>query len=92
MTTKAASVTVQDTFTAPLYLHPGARCSISIFGAFTADITLQRKLDGTNWRDVETWSLPIETTYIADQTQNVRIGVKTGDYTTGTVEALIGTD
>lgn len=90
MTTEPASITAENTFTNALNLYPGARVSISISDTFVATVTLQRRLDETNWRDVESWSGGIETSYIGDQDQDVRLGVKTGDFTSGTAELLIG--
>lgn len=85
-----ASITAQNTFTDAVAVTPGARVAISISGTFDATVTLQRRLDGTNWRDVEGWSGEIETSYIADKAGDVRTGVKTGDFTSGTAELLIG--
>lgn len=90
------SIEAQNVFTDELFLYPGERLSISIAGTFTATVTLQRQLDGANWRDVPDsdgnfgWTAPTEQSYVADESQIVRLGVKTGDYTSGTINARIG--
>lgn len=57
-------------------------------GAFTATITLQRSVDETSWTDVGTYTADSAETF-NDQLENIelyyRIGVKTGDYTSGTI-------
>ena len=87
---KAVAISAQNTFVGILPVPVGARSSVSISGTFVATVTLQRRLDRTNWRDVESWSGPVETTYVADQSCDLRLGVKTGDFTSGTVDALTG--
>ncbi|KKK79611.1 hypothetical protein LCGC14_2831750 [marine sediment metagenome] len=84
------SITAQNTFTDSLFLLPNVRVSVSISGTFNATVTIQRRLDGTNWRDVESWTGEIETDYISGYQQDVRIGVKTGDFTSGTAVLYIG--
>lgn len=66
------------------------RFSIVITGTFVANITLQRSFDeGASWGDVgAAYTVPTNATPAADGLDNqivwYRIGIKTGDYTSGT--------
>lgn len=83
------SITAQNTFTDAVTLKAGETADISISGTFTATVTVQRKIDGTNWRDVGTYTSSEETVYTAGGDHEMRVGVKTGDFTSGTVNVLI---
>jgi len=87
---QTATITAQDSFTAGIPVHPEDRVSISLSGISDSTVTLQRKIDGTNWRDVKTYTANAEETYVADEAGEVRAGVKTGDYGTDTVVARLG--
>ena len=83
-------VTAQNTFSDGIYTEGGFNLSIS--GTFVATVTVQRSFDqGSTWRDVETFTAPIET-YGIDPGPTVayRAGVKTGEFTSGTVSIRIG--
>lgn len=85
-----ADISAQNTFTDGLYTVGDFNLSIS--GTFTATVTVQRSFDqGSTWRDVETFTAPTEK-YGSDPGPSViyRAGVKTGDYTSGTVSIRIG--
>lgn len=86
------SVTAQNEFSDPLTVRKDIRVSVSVSGTFVATVTLQRRLDGTNWRDVEAWSGEIEGSYVVDEPCDLRIGVKTGGFTSGTAVCRIGMD
>jgi hypothetical protein len=58
--------------------------------ANTATVSVQRSPDGTNWFDVNTYTAPIEGTGFDPEFNFYRIGVKTGDYTSGTVDVRLG--
>jgi len=84
------AVTAENTFSDGLYTEGAFNLSIS--GTFVATITVQRSFDqGSTWRDVDTFTAPIET-YGTDPEPVVvyRAGVKTGDFTSGTVNIRIG--
>ncbi len=87
---KTASLSAQNTFTTALSVGEGIRASISVSGVSDSTVTLQRRLDGTNWRDVESWSASVESSYVADQSCDIRLGIKTGDYGSDTVVCLVG--
>lgn len=86
----SATITAQDTFTAAVPIHPRQRVSVSLSGISDSTVTLQRKVDGTNWRDVKNYTANAEETYVADEAGDVRVGVKTGGYGTDTVVARLG--
>lgn len=84
------SVTDENEFTEPLLIERGGIASISISGTFVANVEMQRKLDGANWRTVKRWSDEIETSYYADEGCELRLGVPTGDFTSGTAVCRLG--
>ncbi|HCZ47992.1 MAG TPA: hypothetical protein DCZ11_03185 [Gammaproteobacteria bacterium] len=69
------------------------RFGVTIEGTFTATVTLQRSVDeGASWQDVSTWTTPVSTTYLDgldDQIIWYRIGVKTGDYSSGVADCTL---
>lgn len=88
----SASVTAQNSFTDLVQMDAKQKAAISISGTFSATVTVQRRLDGTNWRDVQNFSSPTEQTYEAECGQELRVGVKTGNFTSGTVTIIISKD
>ncbi len=88
--TATATLTAQNTFTAVLVLDAEDRVSVSVSGVSDSTVTLQRRLDEANWRDIDSWSGAIETTYVGDESQDLRLGIKTGEYGSDTVIARIG--
>jgi hypothetical protein len=83
-------ITAQNTFSDGIYTEGGFNLSIS--GTFVATVTVQRSFDaGSTWRDVDTFTAPVET-YGVDPEPVVayRAGVKTGEFTSGTVSIRIG--
>lgn len=84
------SVTAQNQFTDALTINAKQRASISISGTFAANVELQRNLDGTNWRTVDTYTALTELTYVADETCDIRLGVPTGGFTSGPVNCRLG--
>lgn len=88
--------TVSDTFSAENDFTTHIRVTgtgsarqfaITVSGTFTADVTLQRSVDeGASWVDVATYTAATTTT-LTDGLDNqiiwYRIGIKTGDYTSG---------
>lgn len=67
--------------------------SISREGTWVATVTLQRSIgDESNWQDVTTYTTNATITYddtLDNQIVYYRIGVKTGDFTSGTVELTL---
>jgi len=63
--------------------------NLSISGTFSATVTVQRSDDGTTWRDVDTFTAPSEEVGYDPILNYYRVGVATGDFTSGTVVASI---
>lgn len=89
---KTKTVTAQNTFTDPFIVNKGG--IITLFGTFSATVVLQKRLlDGVTWVDV-TDNDGLATTFTLAGTYEMqgegfeveyRVGVKTGGYTSGTV-------
>ncbi|AIK68531.1 hypothetical protein Lo5R7ANS_61 [Mesorhizobium phage vB_MloP_Lo5R7ANS] len=80
------NITAQNTFTTPVLIQGGNTFDVSVSGTFVATVTLQRSKDGTtNWVDVDTLTEPGEWTGDAGSAWFYRLGVKTGEFTSGTV-------
>lgn len=63
--------------------------NLSISGTFSATVTVQRSDDGSTWRDTDTWTAPSEEVGYDPILNYYRVGVATGDYSSGTVVASI---
>jgi hypothetical protein len=88
----SASIADQNTFTNSIRVigvSTARSFSISITGTWVATVTLQRSFDsGASWVDVTSYTTNQATTYsdgLDNQIILYRIGVKTGNYTSGTV-------
>ncbi len=58
--------------------------NLSISGTFVATIHLQRSFDnGVTWLDVETFTAPIERVGDAPENMEIRLFIKSGNYTSG---------
>ena len=59
--------------------------NLSISGTWAGTVTVQRMLDGTNYYDVESWTVNTEE-YGHEPEKGIqyKVGIKTGDYTSGT--------
>jgi hypothetical protein len=80
------SVTAQNQFTAPFKVNKGDRVGINLTGTWTATVTVQQKVDGTNFDDTAyTYTTNGIRSIIADFDGDMRVGVKTGGFTSGTV-------
>ena len=87
---KTAAITAQNTFTSAIGIKDHG--TIRISGTFVATVSLQRSEDeGSNWYDTgDTWTAA-GVFPITDYTKRLyRVGVKTGDFTNGTVNIEIG--
>lgn len=83
----SVSITAQNTFSDPIRIVGSFNVSIS--GTFVATVTAQRSDDGTTWNNVDTWTIPAEEVGTDPILNYYRIGVATGNYTSGTVVASI---
>lgn len=88
-TTITATISAEDTFSDPIYLAKGERAEVSISGISGDTVSLQRRLDGTNWRTMVTYTAAAERTVEADCDVEIRLGVETGNYSAGTVVCLL---
>ena len=89
-----ATITSDNTFTEPIQVKYDEYFDLSITGSFVATVTVQRRRVGEDaWRDVKQYieaDLPIEkTSNRIRHDWEFRVGVKSGDYTSGTIEVEI---
>lgn len=87
------AITAQNTFTEPLSITKsiGDTFNVSIWGTFVASVVLQRSFDnGTTWLDIVSYTYPIEDIGTEPEGALYRIGVKTGAFTSGTVNVRLG--
>lgn len=83
------SVTAANQFTDAVRLQD-QDFSISITGSFTATVTVQRKLPfESEWADVESFQEVTAKNGECVGNWDYRIGVKTGDFTSGPVDVKI---
>lgn len=89
-TAVTAAITAQNTFTSSVSFSVGL-FDLSVSGTFSATVTLQRSFDsGSTWHDVETFTAAEEAVVDnADNTVKWRIGVKTGQFTSGTANVRL---
>jgi len=83
----SVSAAAQNTFSDPIQIV--GSFDISISGTFVATLTAQRSEDGTTWRDVKAYTASAEEVGYDPILTYYRVGVKTGNYTSGTVVASI---
>lgn len=94
--TVTANLTAEDTFTSYIRVAgvEGTRqFAITISGTFTATLTLQQSIgEPGNWIDVTTYTGLTSITYddeLDNQIIYYRLGIKAGDYTSGTAVAAL---
>lgn len=86
----SASLTAEDTYSSTLTNVVAPAFNVSISGTWAGTLTLQRRLDGTNWRDVHEFTANIETEWPTKGDHvEWRIGFKTGGFTSGTAVVRI---
>lgn len=83
-------ISAQNTYSDALEI-PADHFSVSVQGTFTATVTLQKSYDGSTWYDVDTFTSAGEWVGHEPEGCRYRIGVKTGEYTVGTINTRIGT-
>lgn len=89
-TIASKSITAQNSFTDAVQL--AGWFNVSISGTFSATVTVQRSTDNSTWRDVDTWTAPAEDVGMEPEVMWYRIGVKTGEFTSGTAVVRLGQD
>lgn len=89
--TKSASITAENQWTTALQADAGETIIIQLNGSWTATATLQRSFDeGATWLDYQSWTTNVSLNYVESQDGVFyRLGIKTGNFTSGTCEANI---
>lgn len=71
----------------------GRKFSVNLTGTFSATVTLEQSDDDSTWIDYKTYTTSGTSTSIKDELDNsityYRLTVKSGDYTSGTVDARL---
>ena len=81
-----SSLTAENTWTDTIDI-PADNFSLSVWGTFVATISVQKTFDGgTTWLAVEDFTTPGEYIGTEPEGSKYRVGIKTGYYTSGTVE------
>lgn len=92
MTTLASkTITGANSFTDPVRL--AGFFNLSISGTFVATLTVQRSFDNqVTWQDVDTFTAPTEDYGMEPEVCWYRAGVKTGDFTSGSLVVRLWQD
>lgn len=90
-----ANISAQNTFTgtlAPAQRERKGFLNISISGTWVGTVTLQRRFGGSGtYYDVNTWTANTEKALIDPERKvQYRLGIKTGDYSSGTAVCRLG--
>ncbi len=90
----AVSISGASQFSDPIVLKNGGAFDVSILNnsSFVGTVTLQRKrIDEADsaYRDIKTYTDVVEETGQVAGAWHVRIGCKTGDYTSGGIDAEV---
>lgn len=89
-TIASKTIAAENTFTDPVQIN--GWFNISISGTFSATVFAQRSIDGTNWVDVNAWTVPVENVGMEPEVMWYRVGVKTGGYTSGSIVVRLGAE
>lgn len=88
------TIEAANTFTEPVPLGPGDSASIQVTIGTSTTATVQRRYDNgvekSEWYDVANWSADVSASIDADEHQEVRLGVKAGNYGSGTTTVRLG--
>ena len=88
---QSAKITAADQFTKNFKVSPSRKFTVSVIGtgAFVATITLERLTEGVQF-PVQTFTS--DSVFIGEDGEwaQYRVGVKPGDYTSGTISVRIG--
>ena len=95
MTTRTSTIifnfTAENQFSENLLMDFDRKLDLSLRGSFVANVSLQRSSDeGVTWQDVEIYTSPLEVQSHSLARPNLyRIGIKTGDYTSGSASGKL---
>lgn len=94
--TVTQSITAEDQFSGSIKITgvgSSRGFAVTVSAGFTATVTLQRSIGAPgSWEDVESYAIGTSKTFsdgLDNQEIYYRIGVKTGDYTSGTITATL---
>lgn len=62
---------------------------VSIFGTFTATVSVQVRRGGNSFRTIDTFTGTTEQIYSLSGPIDLRVGIESGNYTSGTAEVEI---
>lgn len=89
MATKiTASISAADTFSDIANIE--GYFNLSLSGTFSATVTVQRSTDKSTWMDVDSFTAPTQMVGFDPEHMWYRVGIKAGDYTSGTAVVRIG--
>jgi hypothetical protein len=81
------AINAENTFTDGVYIK--GDFALSLVGTFVSTVTVQRSWNGSDYYDVDTFTSTTESNGYDGVGVMYRVGVKSGDYTSGTVTATI---
>jgi hypothetical protein len=84
----AESIDAENTFTDSVRLE--GYFNLSLSGTWDAIVTVQRSIDNTAWVDVDTFKANTEDYGFEPELMWYRVGVKTGDFTSGPIVIRLG--
>ena len=88
MASVTKSISAENTWSDPIEIR--GNFDLSIAGTFSATVTVQRSFDGgSTWNDVDTFTAPIETFGSQPHYAKYRVGVASGNYTSGTADVAL---
>lgn len=80
------TIAAENTFSDVMQLHKGDMAALSISGINGDTVTVQRKFNQAgDWRDVSNYTANGEFGFVAECNMEIRAGVKTGGYGSGTI-------
>lgn len=90
-TIASKTITGDNSFTDPVRLT--GFFNLSLRGTFVATVTVQRSFDEmVTWHDVDTFTAPTEDYGMEPEVCWYRAGVKTGEFTSGSISVRLGQD
>ena len=88
MTSVTKAVAAENTWSDPINIK--GTFDLSIAGTFVATVTVQRSFDGgSSWADVDTFAAETETYGVQPHYSQYRVGVASGNYTSGTANVTL---
>jgi hypothetical protein len=88
----AGDLTAQNTFIGPVDVNPGDAVFINTSGTWAGTLTVQAKRSGdASYFDLSeaVFTSNLSRSQVFNETMNIKIGFKTGEYTSGTASIKI---